>query len=114
MMPSNHSLPDFREDLVNAIRDLTSDDIAGFQGSAHLAELSSNTQVEDVEVLEDEIIEEDGIFRVPANLYVSLSYHDSEGDELFHSTFPGSFIAEMEDGRPVIRDMAVDTSSFFE
>ena len=114
-MASKELTSEDREKLVDTIHDLKSDDLAKFPGWTELAELSSNTQLEDIEVFEDEIIEEGGRRVVPVNVYVTLNYRDSEGDETFHDAFPGSVVVEVdEDGHLVIRDMSVDTSSFFE
>lgn len=114
MEPNELSSED-REKLVEVIHGRDQHDLAESSGWKELAQLSSETELEDIEVFEDEIIKEDGRYVVPVNVYVTLNYHDSEGDETFHDAFPGSVVVEVdEDGRPVIRDMSVDTSSFFE
>ncbi|WP_114857438.1 hypothetical protein [Azospirillum brasilense] len=100
--------------IADAIHELTGDDFHRFTGWRHLEELSSYTEIEDVEVFEDEIAVENDELKVPANIYVSLNYRDKDGDESFHDAFPGAFTVSIKDGEAVISDMTVDTSSFFD
>ena len=100
--------------IADAIHKLAGDDYRRFAGWSRLKELSSRTEVEDVEVFEDEIATDDDTIKVPANIYVSLNYEDSVGDESFHDAFPGTFIVSIRNGEPVISDITVDTSSFFD
>jgi hypothetical protein len=79
-----------------------------------LSVLSANTQVDTLEVFEDEIILEGERFTGPLLWHVTLHY--GSGDDAFTSSdsFPGTFEGELKDGKARITRMTADTSSFYE
>lgn len=103
---------DERRRIVDA---LTEDKITNSRAWNSLDELSSQTKIDEVEVLEDEITgtpdEAEGIF----NIYVILRYGDKKEDEFISSdTYPGRFRAHFnEKGDVEFDEIEVDTSSFY-
>ncbi|WP_315707343.1 MULTISPECIES: hypothetical protein [unclassified Bradyrhizobium] len=71
--------------------------------------LSFNTQVEAVEVFEDEIRVNGARFEGPINVHVTLGYPENV---TLSETFPGRFEARWRDDAPSIDRVFVDTSSF--
>lgn len=79
--------------------------------------LSTHTSIDALEVdPEGVIVEENGHFRGTANVYVFLSYGSNDVDgfetsDSFIARFKGYLDAE---GRPIVEDINVDTSPFYE
>jgi hypothetical protein len=79
--------------------------------------LSTHTRVEGVDVEADAVIlDANGNFRGVVDIYVSLQYgSDSEDDFTSSDSFLGEFRGHLDDnGRPIIDDVSVDTSDFYE
>jgi Predicted pPIWI-associating nuclease len=72
--------------------------------------LSSNTQVEAIEVFEDEIRQFPDRFEGPINVHVTLNYPE---DVMLSETFPGRFEGRWDGDTPSIANVSVDTSSFY-
>jgi hypothetical protein len=112
-----HELPrDLSEDERRQIADsLTEEEIISSKAWSSLDALSSQTILDEIEVLEDEITgsrdNAEGIF----NLYVVLQYNDKNKEEFTSSdTYPGRFKAHFDkEGNVEFDEIEVDTSSFY-
>ncbi len=100
--------------IINAIEEY---DLVDSSAWSDLDVLSTHTSVDALEVdPEGVIIEANGDFRGIANVYVLLKY-GTNSDDGFETS--DSFIAHFRghldgEGNPVIEDLHVDTSSFYE
>jgi hypothetical protein len=94
--------------IATAVREI---ELSTTDAWSELDILSSNTQVEAIEVFEDEIRQaNDGKFEGPINMHVTLQY--PENITMFE-TFPGRFEGTWKDNRPSIEKVTVDSSSFY-
>jgi Predicted pPIWI-associating nuclease len=76
--------------------------------------LSSNTQIDTIEIFENEIRIDADRFEGPLTWYVVLRYGAGTSDPVETSeSFPGSFEGRLVDNAPIIDSMTVDTSSFY-
>ena len=99
--------------IANQLQDL---DLTSLAIWDDLDVLSTHTHVDDIEVpAEGVVIRLDGTFSAVLNVYLSLQYgkDDQEG-----FTTSDSFLARVtgrvEEGRVIVDDSTVDTSSFYE
>ncbi|OCX29104.1 hypothetical protein QU42_19395 [Bradyrhizobium sp. UASWS1016] len=97
---------DQRRSLAEAVR---ATELAGTEAWDDLDILSSNTHVEAIEVFEDEIRFDGNRIEGPINVHVTLQYSE---DVVLSESFPGRFEASWENGKPSIKRIVVDTSSF--
>ena len=93
--------------IAEAVRNV---ELSTTEAWSDLDVLSSHTQVEAIEVFEDEIRQSGNRFQGPINLHVVLQYPD---DVMFSETFPGRFEGEWKEDEPLIYRIAVNTSSFY-
>lgn len=103
-------VPDVRQMVADAVRavEFTETDAWG-----HLDVLSMATEVDNLEVFEDEILLEGNKFSGSLLWHVTLVYHDPEGDLTLTESFPGSFEGRIRDGRADVEFVTADTSSFY-
>ena len=98
--------------IIGAVKDL---ELTEFSCWSDLDALSTRTIQEDIEIL-DEVLEiENDHFKGMLNIYVMLEYGKGEDGFVTSDGFPGKFRGHFdEDGKPVIDDVIVDTSSFYD
>lgn len=103
-----------RQRIVDAVREV---DLSKTSAWPELDILSTHTRVEGIDVEPDGVILDSvGNFRGVVNLYVSLQY-GANNEEGFTSSdsFLGEFRGHLDSDRhPVIEDVSVDTSDFYE
>lgn len=92
--------------IVDAVKGI---DLSTTDAWGDLDILSTSTQIEAIEVFEDEIRGTDRYFEGPVNVHVTLEYSD---DVTLSETFPGRFSGRFVDGQIRIESLHVDTSSF--
>ncbi len=92
--------------IADAVRNV---EITETEAWSDLDALSTNTNIEALEVFEDEIRIEEPEFKGPINFHVTLQYPENL---TWSETFPGRFEGEWKDGEAVIHRVTVDTSSF--
>lgn len=102
---------DKHRDVIDALRKT---DFTSLEGWEELEELSSHTELDDIEIFEEEITIKDDKFSGPINVYVLLNYGDDDDESSISSGFPGSVIGHFEGGKPKIDRIDVNTSSFYE
>lgn len=100
-----------RRAIVAAIR---SHDLAETEGGQDLALLSTNTQLDSVEVFDDEIAISGNAFSGPIIWHVVLVYRDPEGDIRQSDSFPGQVSGQLEGDHAIITKMSADTRSFYQ
>jgi hypothetical protein len=86
----------------------------GYSGRTDLAELSDQTDIHDVDVHESLISYNGKKFSGMCEISVTLNYHNDNELDWRTDVFPGEFWGYMDGETPVIEDITVDTSSFFE
>ena len=99
-----------QDKIASAMRQV---DIGQFSGWNDLDQLATRVEIQDLEVFESEIVVDGDTFIGPVNVYVVLHYGNEDGDA-FPDSYPGSFRGHLSDGKPVIDDVTVDTSSFYQ
>ncbi len=89
-------------------------EVTGTEAWNDLSLISADTQVDTVEVFEDEIVFEGARFSGPLLWHVILQYGSGEDAFASSDSFPGTFEGEFDNGRALITRMTADTSSFYE
>jgi hypothetical protein len=100
-----------RRQVAEAVR---SHDLGGTEAWRDLSILSNETQVDTLEVFEDEIIGEEDGFSGPLLWHVTLNYGSGDDAVVASESFPGRFCAQLIDGAIVVTEMSADTSSYYE
>lgn len=83
-------------------------DVSHTEAGQVLASLSTNTEIEGLEVFEEEIAIDGGVFSGPLLWHVVLRFA-GEDPVTAAETFPGSFEGSFEQAGPRILHMTVDT-----
>lgn len=99
-----------RQLIAKAIRDMAPEDTDGWDS---LSALSGNTQVETVEVFEDEISISGDKFLGPIVWHVDLIYRDPDGDIHQSDSYPGTVSGQVRGKDVVIEHMTADTRAFY-
>lgn len=99
-----------RQLIAKAIRDAAPEATDGWND---LSVLSGNTQVESVEVFEDEISIMGDEFLGPIVWHVDLIYRDPEGDIHQSDSYPGTVSGLINGKEVVIERMTADTRAFY-
>lgn len=109
-MISDQSLTRQRQrDVAEALR---SQNLKETEAGRHLLVLSTDTHIDSLEVLEEEIILEGDNFSGPVLWHVTLSFpNPKQGPIVSSESFPGTFQGRYDDGQPCIETLDVDTSS---
>jgi hypothetical protein len=108
----NEQQADPRESIAKVVKeyDLTSDAVWG-----DLDVLSTHTRLEGVEVdPEGILIDDKGQFKGVMNVYVTLEYGNKKDGFSSSDSFLGNFEGHLEEDRPKIDAVSVDTSPFYE
>jgi hypothetical protein len=79
-----------------------------------LSALASVTEVDAMEIFEDEIQIDGEKFSGPLLWYVTLIYGPPNDQVVSSESFPGKFEGHIENGVPSVDSMTMDTSSFYE
>lgn len=85
-----------------------------YSARADLAELSDRTDIHDVDVQENLISFDGTKFSGMCEISVTLNYDNDADLDWRTDIFPGQFWGHMDGETPVVEDVTVDTSSFFE
>jgi len=88
-------------------------DITKFPGWERAAALSSDTRVQSVIVLPDIIIWKGETFKCSFNVCLEFTFDDGLEPTSFSADFPAGFEGHVEDGKPVIDRIAINTKSFY-
>lgn len=99
-----------RQLIAEAIRATPPEDTDGWEA---LSVLSGNTQVETVEVFEDEISISGDKFLGPIVWHVDLIYRDPDGDIHQSDSYPGTVSGLVRGTEVVIEHMTADTRAFY-
>jgi hypothetical protein len=100
-----------QESLALALKDAELTDFSAWQD---LDALSARTQIEQIDLLEDQVRVDGDRIEGPINVFVTLHYGDRADSFEETEEFPGRLKAHLEGDRVVIDDISVDVRSFFE
>jgi Predicted pPIWI-associating nuclease len=89
-------------------------DVTSTEAWDALSNVSSNTEVDTVEIFEDEIVVNGSTFSGPLLWHVVLNYGNDADAFATSDSVPGTFEGLFDDGRALITRMTADTSSFYE
>ncbi len=85
-----------------------------YTGKKDLDDLSSRTEVDDVDVYEKQISFDGRNFSGLCELSVTMNFDDDEDLDWRTEVFPGHFSGRLEEGRVIVDDVEVDTATFYE
>ncbi|MEI8395863.1 MAG: hypothetical protein WCF85_14075 [Rhodospirillaceae bacterium] len=107
-LSQHHEAPSSKaiSDAMNA------SDVTKFPGWKDVADLSANTTLCDMDILDDIIIYEGASFHCGVNVYVKFEFPDDEKFPIVSDEFPGSLKGHVEGDNIVIDDISIDTTSF--
>lgn len=101
--------------ILNAASDLDFDQFQELATGGDIAELSSNTEFEGVEVLPEGLFEtNDNKFEASATVYVTLNYGGKRDKVSMPDSYAAIVRGTMEDDQVKITEIEVDTSGFYE
>jgi hypothetical protein len=116
---ANLATPEQADRIAEVIAD-KAPDLTEYSAWDKLDALSSNTEIEAVEVLENQVFIEDNDFAGNCVVYVQLNYGQGRDMTGMTANFPGRFRGHFEDFDDdnnnviIVDDIEVDTSSFYE
>ena len=99
-----------RRIIASAIREQDAEQTEAWDA---LSVLSNATQVESVEVFEDEISISGDDFRGPIVWHVNLVYPDPDGDIQQSDSYPGTVYGKVRGSEVEIERMTADTRAFY-
>lgn len=96
--------------IADAVRNA---DLTQFSAWSDLDALSTNTQLDDIEIFEDEIFRDGKKFKGNCNFYIVLNFGQGDDAVVITESFSGTFEGHLDaKNRPTIDDIHADTSSF--
>jgi hypothetical protein len=104
------------DQIAEIVKAMQTYDLGSSPAWSDLDALSSHTFLDGVEVDPDGIIVRGSEFRGPLSIYVVLQYSEANDDENFKTSdsFMGEFKGHFDKDVPIIDQVTVDTSPFYE